>query len=83
MYHEFTGVSPAYRGRRIATALKLLAIRMAKRHGADYLRTDNDSANEPILRLNRSLGYKPLRGTYRMSGNLREIERCLRSAEKN
>lgn len=66
MYHEYTAVSGAYRGRKIATGLKIKAIRLAASRGAAYIRTDNDSMNEPILRINRSLGYKPLRGLYRV-----------------
>lgn len=66
MYHEYTGVSEAYRGKQIASALKLLAIRLAKRHDAPYIRTDNDSLNEPILAINRRLGFQPLRGRYRI-----------------
>lgn len=66
MYHEYTGVSQAYRRRSIGLALKVKAIEMAISRKADYIRTDNDSLNEPILTINRRLGYQPLRGTYRM-----------------
>jgi GNAT superfamily N-acetyltransferase len=61
-YNLMTGVMPAYRGRKIALALKLLAIRYAKAHGAIYLRTHNDSMNAPMLAINRKLGYQPLPG---------------------
>ncbi|WP_159887334.1 GNAT family N-acetyltransferase [Paenibacillus puerhi] len=73
MYHEYTGVSRAYRGRGLALALKIKAIELAKRRGAAYLRTDNDSTNEPILAINRKLGYKPLRGSYRMMAELGQV----------
>ncbi|GKU77692.1 GNAT family N-acetyltransferase [Paenibacillus sp. L3-i20] len=66
MYHEYTGVHRAYRGKKVARALKLKAIELGKLRGADYIRTDNDSLNEPILRINRSLGYTPLRGSFRL-----------------
>lgn len=68
MYHEYTCVSRKYRGRGFGLGLKLRSIQLAVAQGADYLRTDNDSANEHILQINRRLGYQPLRGSYRMTG---------------
>jgi GNAT superfamily N-acetyltransferase len=68
MYHEFTGVSRAYRGRKVGLGLKIKAIQLASQSAAAYLRTDNDSTNDHILRINRRLGYVPLRGSYRMFG---------------
>ncbi|OMF29126.1 hypothetical protein BK133_18275 [Paenibacillus sp. FSL H8-0548] len=73
MYHEYTGVSRAYRGKKVALALKLKAIQLARRENAAYLRTDNDSANEPILSINRKLGYFPLRGSYRVLAPLDQV----------
>lgn len=64
VYTNHTLVDRAYRGRRIALALKLLAIRAARRHGAPYMRTGNDSLNAPMLAVNRRLGYRPLAGQY-------------------
>ena len=64
MYNMITGVLPAYRGRKIAQALKLLTIRYAKKFGAATIRTSNDSENAPMLAINRKLGYKPLPGKY-------------------
>jgi len=61
--HFMTGVSRAYRGRKIALALKLLAIRYARR-SAKRLITNNDEANAPMLAINRKLGYKQLPGRY-------------------
>jgi len=66
MYNMFTGVDPAWRGRGIAHALKLLAIACARRYGADYISTNNDSENAPMLAINRTLGYQPEPGYYRM-----------------
>jgi GNAT superfamily N-acetyltransferase len=54
-----------YRGRKIALALKLLATRYARSLGATFIRTNNDSKNEPILAINRKLGYKPEPGWYK------------------
>jgi GNAT superfamily N-acetyltransferase len=64
MYNMITGVLPAYRGRKIAQALKLLTIRCAKTFGAATIRTNNDSENAPMLAINRKLGYKPRPGKY-------------------
>lgn len=66
MYNMFTGVDPAWRGKDIALALKLLAIDCARRYGADYISANNDSENAPMLAINRKLGYHPQPGFYRM-----------------
>ncbi|HEY7339363.1 MAG TPA: GNAT family N-acetyltransferase [Ktedonobacterales bacterium] len=66
MYNMFTGVDPAWRGRGIALALKLLTIACARRYGAAYISTNNDSENTPMLAINRTLGYQPEPGYYRM-----------------
>jgi GNAT superfamily N-acetyltransferase len=73
MYHEYTGVSRAYRGKKIALGLKIKAIQLAKLRRAAYIRTDNDSLNEPILHINRQLGYVPLRGSYRIIAPLAKV----------
>lgn len=65
MYNLMTGVNKAYRGRKIAQALKLNSIAFAQAYGADYIRTHNDSENEPMLAINRKLGYEPKIGEYR------------------
>lgn len=54
-----TGVEKAYRGRKLALALKLLAIRIAQAHDAATIRTGNDAENGPMLAINRKLGYQP------------------------
>ncbi|MGE5675485.1 MAG: GNAT family N-acetyltransferase [Mycobacterium leprae] len=61
----FTGVHPAYRGRSIALAVKLLAIRAAKRYGAAQLHTGSEERNAPMLHLNRRLGFDSHPGMYR------------------
>jgi RimJ/RimL family protein N-acetyltransferase len=70
MYNFMTGVDRAYRGRKIAFALKLLAIRFAKSYGADTIRTNNDSQNEAMLAINRKLGYQPQPGLYQLTQKL-------------
>jgi GNAT superfamily N-acetyltransferase len=66
MYNMFTGVDPAWRGKGIALALKLLTIACARRYGAGSISTNNDSDNAPMLAINRTLGYQPEPGYYRM-----------------
>jgi GNAT superfamily N-acetyltransferase len=61
-----TGVAPALRRRGLGRAMKLALEDVARRHGARRITTDNLSDNAPILALNRSLGYAPGRGTWRL-----------------
>ncbi len=63
-YNLMTGVLRSYRGRKIAQALKLLAIRYAKAQGAIYIRTTNDSLNVPMLAINDKLGYQRQPGKF-------------------
>jgi GNAT superfamily N-acetyltransferase len=67
-YNATTGVIRAYRGQKIALALKVLAARYARQHGAQKIGTDNDSLNTSILAINQKLGYQPLPGTYQITG---------------
>jgi GNAT superfamily N-acetyltransferase len=55
---EWTAVGRAHRNLGIARALKLETIVQAIELGVDRVRTDNDSTNEPILHLNKELGYQ-------------------------
>jgi RimJ/RimL family protein N-acetyltransferase len=56
MYNMFTGVDPAWRGKGIILALKLLAVDCAhRRFGADYISTYNNCENAPMLAINRML----------------------------
>lgn len=70
MVNMITGVDRAYRGRKIAQALKLMTIRFARLYGAAYIRTDNDSENGPMLAINRKLGYQPQPGFYKVVGRI-------------
>jgi GNAT superfamily N-acetyltransferase len=71
-YNATTGVIRAYRGRKIAQVLKIMAARYARQHGAQMIRTDNDSLNAPILAINRKMGYQPDPGKYLLVRWLRE-----------
>lgn len=63
-YNGFTGVHQEYRGRGLALPLKVMALAYAKEKGAEYIRTNNHSANQPMLAVNRKLGYVPEPGFF-------------------
>jgi len=77
LYHHFTGVDPAYRGRGIATALRRATIAYAIETGASILETHNDSTNAPILAINRAFGYRSEPG---VTDLYRTLARSRRSA---
>lgn len=66
LFNRVTGVDPEYRGRSIATALKLLSIDYARRAAYRTMRTNNDAENAPMLAVNRKLGYRPEPGLFLM-----------------
>ena len=69
-FHDMTAVKRAWRGRGIAGALKRAQIVWAKEHGYERLETENEVRNEPIRRLNRTLGYRPAPGHVILEGPL-------------
>ena len=69
-FHDVSGVKRAWRGRGIARALKTAQIRWAIANGFTELRTRNEERNEPIRRLNASLGYRPGIGRVYLVGPL-------------
>lgn len=69
-FHDMTGVKRAWRGRGVAGALKRAQIGWAKQHGYERLVTGNELRNEPIRRLNASLGYRAAPGRVLMRGPL-------------
>ena len=54
----YTGTSRAARGRGIASALKHESMGQAIEAGFTRVRTNNDSDNPPILRINEQMGYR-------------------------
>jgi GNAT superfamily N-acetyltransferase len=66
MQNMGTGVLREYRGHGLAQVLKLRTIQFAKAFGADYIVTNNDSENAPMLAINQKLGYQRQPGYYEM-----------------
>src|SRR5437879_8986843 len=66
-----TGVMREYRGRGIATALKLKVIEFGKKNGYRTIKTWNESSNNPILAINIKLGFKRQVGWIMMEKILR------------
>ena len=58
-YTVHTGMLRAERGKGIATALKLRALRALSEKGVTLYGTTNDEANAPMRGINRRLGYEP------------------------
>lgn len=58
----FTAAAREFRGRGIARAVKLQTLAQAVTLGVPDVRTDNDSTNAPMLRINERLGYEPRPG---------------------
>ncbi len=54
---ELTGLLPDYRGKGIAMALKLQTVKYARAHGYREIRTNNDTRNRPMLRINEAMGF--------------------------
>jgi L-amino acid N-acyltransferase YncA len=65
-YNFITAVNPSHRGRGIALALKLKAIKTAKTLDYQEMRTNNLSVNAPMLEVNRKLGFENLPGRWLM-----------------
>jgi RimJ/RimL family protein N-acetyltransferase len=57
--NDYTAVTPAYRGRGIAQALKLRALAWAQQNGLRYFHTSSDVRNVRMIAINRHLGYQP------------------------
>lgn len=58
-YTNFTGVARAERGKGLALALKLRALRDLKTRGIKLFGTTNDEQNAAMRGINRRLGYAP------------------------
>jgi RimJ/RimL family protein N-acetyltransferase len=56
--HRMTATDRAWRGRGVAHALKVEAIRWAAARGIARLQASNDSGNAPMRAVNDRLGYR-------------------------
>jgi hypothetical protein len=60
---EWTATARRVRRRGIARALKCETLMQAIALGVDRVRTGNDGANDPILHINATMGYRPWVGS--------------------
>jgi len=58
-WHRLTAVKRVWRGRGVATALKIAQINAARERGFERLVTTNEERNAPMRRINERLGYTP------------------------
>ena len=65
-YNLFTGTDVPYRGRKLAQAVKSLALRKAREYGVDTVRTSHNSENVVMIAIDTKLGYVRTPGTYVM-----------------
>ena len=70
-YNLFTGTDVRYRGRKLAQAVKSLALRKALTYGVDTVRTSHNSENEAMIAIDTKLGYVRTPGTLVM---MKELE---------
>ncbi len=62
-YNLFTGTDVRYRGRKLAQAVKSLALRKAREFGVDKVRTSHNSENAAMIAIDTRLGYVRTPGT--------------------
>lgn len=60
---EWTATGRSVRGRGVARALKCETLAQAIALGVDRVRTGNDAANDPILHINATMGYRSIPGS--------------------
>lgn len=66
-YNLFTGVDQRYRGRKLAQAIKVLALRYARSVlKVDTVRTNHNSKNAPMIAIDRKFGYVQSPGMFSM-----------------
>jgi GNAT superfamily N-acetyltransferase len=70
-YNLFTGVDKRYRGRKLAQAVKVIALRYARDVlKVNTVRTHHNTKNDPMIAIDRKLGYVQTPGMYAMEKNL-------------
>jgi RimJ/RimL family protein N-acetyltransferase len=66
-YNLHTGVDKRYRGRKLAQAVKVLALRYARAAlDVNTVRTQHNAQNAPMIAIDRKLGYVQTPGTFSM-----------------
>lgn len=82
LWQGFTGVMPADRGRGLGRWLKarMLAKILQERPQVKVIRAGNASSNAPMLKINRTLGFKRLVAWSVWQVELESVERYLASA---
>ena len=70
-YNLFTGTDVRYRGRKLAQAVKSLALRKAREYGVRSVRTSHSSENAAMIAIDTKLGYVRTPGTLVM---VKELE---------
>jgi mycothiol synthase len=65
-YNLFTGTDVRYRGRKLAQAVKALALRRARAFGVNAVRTSHNSENEAMIAIDTRLGYVRTPGVFIM-----------------
>ena len=68
--HEMTAVGRDWRGRGLATAMKLQVIANARAAGLTTLEAMNEARNGPMLAVNERLGYRPVTAWVQLRGPL-------------
>ncbi len=58
LFTGLTGVRRDYRGKGIATAMKVKALEVAKEENIDKIKTMNETRNEDILHINEKMGFE-------------------------
>ena len=64
IWSNLTGTIPSARGRGLAKVVKSVALARARDAGFTVASTGNDAANEPMLAVNRWLGYRETSGAW-------------------
>ncbi|MEU8224428.1 GNAT family N-acetyltransferase [Kribbella sp. NPDC048915] len=64
IWSNLTGTIPSARGRGLAKVVKSVALARARDAGFTVASTGNDAANEPMLAVNRWLGYREAAGAW-------------------
>jgi RimJ/RimL family protein N-acetyltransferase len=66
-YNLHTGVDRRYRGRKLAQAVKVLALRYARDIlKVNMVHTDHNTMNQPMIAIDRKFGYVEMPGTFVM-----------------